>query len=472
MTDAPQEPSPDPEREAVTARLSQAEAAAARKHFHEAVGICRDILEAKPECAAAMAVLGAIEAHRGHLLEATRLLERAVALEPGQAAWFGNLSGIYRIMYRLDDALTVAREAVRLAPALARNHINLAKVHVDRGERDEAVASFMHALVRDTDNAEGHLGIGQILLSEGNFRPGWHEYAWRNKLDQAKGMLPRMVTPEWNGMSLPKDRILLVGDQGYGDSIQFARYIPRVARMVGEVVVGCSPELAALLRPVPGVVSVHTRWDEIPRHSAHALLSSLPGILGTDFSSIPRDIPYFRPDPALCAAWETRLGPRPTPRTRRVGLVWAGRPTHPNDSRRSLRLDALAGLLDLPDIQWVSLQKPLPPRDTERFAALGLTDVSPDLPDFAATAALLTRLDLVISIDSAVAHLAGALGKPVWIMTPTPADWRWLQDRADSPWYPSLRLFRQEKPGAWPPLIAAVREALASVAALPAPVPA
>jgi hypothetical protein len=261
--------------------------------------------------------------------------------------------------------------------------------------------------------------------------------------------MPRMVTPEWSGMRLPKDRVLLVGDQGFGDSIQFARYIPLVAERCGEVVVGCSPELAPLLGTVAGVTSVHTRWDEIPRHLAHSLLSSLPGILGTELHSIPATIPYLKPDPALRAAWAERLAALRQTGKRLVGLVWAGRPTHPNDGRRSLSLEALAPLARVEGVQLVSLQKPVLPRDAAQFAALGLTDWSAELADFSQTLAMLAELDLVITIDSAVAHLAGAAGRPVWVMMPTPADWRWMHGRGDSPWYPSMRLFRQNAPGNW-----------------------
>jgi hypothetical protein len=460
MPDTPVETVADPELQALAARLAQAEAAAARKHFNEAVGICRDILDGNAECAAAYAVWGAIEAHRGALTQAATLLERAIRIDPGQAAWHGNLSGIYRVLYRMDEALATAREAVRLAPGQARNFVNLAKVLVDRGERDEAVGSFMNALVRETSNPEAHLGIGQILLAEGDFRAGWIEYAWRNELDQAKGLMPRMVTPVWNGMRLPRDRVLLVGDQGFGDSIQFARYIPLVAERCGEVVIGCSPELAPLLRTIPGAGSVHTRWDAIPRHITHSLLSSLPGILGTEPDTIPCDVPYLAADPALRAAWAERLAPLRAGGKRLVGIVWAGRPTHPNDGRRSLTLDQLAPLAEVPGVQLVSLQKPVPPRDAERFAALGLTDWTAELTDFSQTLAMLAELDLVISIDSAVAHLAGASNRPVWVAMPTPADWRWMHDRTDSPWYPSMRMFRQSRPGSWDQVLTDIAAAL------------
>jgi Tfp pilus assembly protein PilF len=462
MPDTAPDPVADPEREALAARLTQAEQAAAQKRFNEAVGICRDILDSHPHCAPAYAVWGAIEAHRGALADAATLLERAVGMDATNAAWHGNLSGIYRMQYRLDEALTAAREAARLAPMQARNLVNLAKVLVDVGKRDDAMACFMSALVREPDNAEAHLGIGQILLAEGDFRPGWLEYEWRNQLDQAKGLMPRMVTPQWNGMRLPRDRVLLVGDQGFGDSIQFARYIPLVAERCGEVVVGSSPELAPLLQGVQGVASVHSRWDDIPRHAAHSLLSSLPGILGTELATIPANIPYLTPDPPLRQQWAARLAPLRATGKPLAGIVWTGRPTHPNDGRRSVTLETLAPLANTGHVQLVSLQKPLPPRDAPQFAALGLTDWSADLTDFSQTLALLAELDLVISIDSSVAHLAGALGMPVWVLMPTPADWRWMHTRTDSPWYPSMRLFRQPRPGAWAEVIAGIVAALPS----------
>ena len=472
MPDPAPETVADPEREALAARLVQAEQAAGLKRFNEAVGICRDILDATPECASACAVWGAVEAHRGDLAQAAGLLERAIKIDPGQAAWHGNLSGIYRVQYRMDEAVAAAREAVRLAPGQARNFVNLAKVLVDRGERDDAITCFMAALVRETGNPEAHLGIGQILLAEGEYRPGWIEYEWRNQLDQAKGLMPKMVTPVWNGMRLPRERVLLVGDQGFGDSIQFARYVPLVAERCGEVVVGCSPELAPLLRTVAGVASVHTRWDEIPRHMTHSLFSSLPGIMGTEAGTIPATVPYFLPDPAARAAWAERLAPLRVDGRRLVGIVWAGRPTHPNDGRRSLTLDILSPLAQVPGVQLVSLQKPVPARDRERLLALRLADWGSELTDFSQTLALIAELDLVVSIDSAVAHLAGAANVPVWVMTPSPADWRWMHGRSDSPWYPSVRLFRQARPGSWGQVLDdVVRELTARSGALPLALP-
>lgn len=467
----------DPEtarREAITEQLTRAEQAARQKRFGEAVGICQDVLEANPGLASAFAVYGAIEAHRGRTAEATRLLETAVKGDPSVASWHGNLSGLYRVQYRLDDALAAAREAVRLRSDLARNHVNLGKVLVDRGERDEALTAFFAALACDPENAEGHLAVGQILLARGDMRPGWVEYEWRNKLEQAKGMLPRMIAPLWNGMRLPEQRILLVGDQGYGDTLQFARYIPLVAERCKEVVVGCSPDLLPLLRSIRGVGTLHTRWNEIPRHTAYSLMSSLPGILGTTPETIPSEVPYLRLDPALVQDWAGRLKERLEDGRLedgrlRVGLVWAGRPTHPNDARRSMRLADLVPLTRVESIRLVSLQKVVPARDTEARAAMpDLIDVSQALTDFAQTAAAIVNLDLVVTVDSAVAHLAGALGKPVWVMLPRPSDWRWLLDRTDSPWYPTMRLIRQPHPGDWGNVVSEVAGLLARARRVPA----
>jgi Flp pilus assembly protein TadD len=451
-------------RKALTETLQRAEEAAKAKRYGEAAGICNDLLEGTPNFPPALALLGAIAGHRGDIPGAIEMLERAVKGDASAASWHSNLSGLYRLQYRLDEALTSALTAVKLRADAARYHVNLGKALIDCNRREEAIGSFMTALAREKNNAEAHLAIGQILLARGEFRPGWVEYEWRNQLDQAKGMLPPMATPPWNGMVLPNGRLLLVADQGYGDTIQFCRYIPLVAGRAREVVLGCSPDLLPLLRSIPGVASHYTKWNEIPPHVSYCLLSSLPGIVGTEIDTIPGPHPYLAADSVAVGEWAKRLGERLPAGKLRVGLVWAGRPTHPNDSRRSIPLAMLAPLAALDNIALVSLQKVLPARDqAARAAFTTMIDVADELTDFGQTAAVVANLDLVVTVDSAAGHLAGAIGRPVWVMMPTPSDWRWMIDRTDSPWYPTMRMFRQPKPGDWATVVAQVTQALAGM---------
>lgn len=462
LASAPPPPATAAERgKAIHEQLQRAEQAMIGKRLGEAAGICQDVLEAVPDHPPALALFGAILGHRGDLARATSLLERALAKQPDIASWHSNLSGLYRLLYRFDDAVTAAAEAVRLQPAIARFQVNLGKALMDRGEREAAIDAFLAALAREPAHPEAHLAIGQILLARGEMKPGWLEYEWRNQLEQARGMLPKMAAPAWNGMRLPADRILLVGDQGYGDTLQFCRYIPEVASRCREVVVGCSPDIAPLLRTVRGVAGCHTRWDQIPPHKAFCLMSSLPGLFATELATIPAPIPYFSVDTALIRAWQTRFE-RDLPRgVLRVGVAWAGRATHPNDRRRSMRLADLAPLGKAAGVAFVSLQQKFPPRDRATPNALpGLLDVSEALTSFAETAAAIINLDLVVCVDTSVGHLAGALGKPAWLMLATPSDWRWLLDRTDTPWYPSLRLFRQRRAGDWSEVTAAIAAAL------------
>lgn len=455
----------DPEAErkkAIHETLLRAEQALAAKRYGEAIGICQDVLEANPDLAPALALLGAILGHRGDLVRGTAMLERAIARDATVPAWHTNLSGLYRMQYRVQEAVTAAREAVRLRPDLARFHVNLGKALVDNGERDAALSAFLTALGREPSNAEAHLAIGQILLARGEMTPGWLEYEWRNQLEMAKGMLPKMVAAQWNGMRLPNDRILLVGDQGYGDTLQFCRFIPLVAERCQEVVLGCSPDLAPLLRKIPGISQTHTRWNEIPRHLSYCLLSSLPGIFGIQGDTIPAEVPYLSPEPEQVQAWAERLAQKIPPGKRRIGIAWSGRPTHPNDRRRSMRLTDLAPLGQVEGISFVSLMQKIPQRDAGDLATLpGLIDISDGLTNFAETAAAICNLDLVVTIDTAVGHLTGALGRPVWVMLANPSDWRWMLDRSDTPWYPTMRLFRQPRPGDWSSVVNAVAQELA-----------
>jgi ADP-heptose:LPS heptosyltransferase len=264
-------------------------------------------------------------------------------------------------------------------------------------------------------------------------------------------------------MRIPGGKILLIGDQGYGDTIQFARYIPMVAERCEQVILGCSAEMAPLLARIPGVGVCCHRWNEIPGHAAHTRLSSLAALFHARLETIPNEVPYLTPDPARVASWAERLD-RQLLRVRpRIGIAWSGRPTHPNDRRRSIRLERLAPLADTGPACFVSLQKPLPQADIAAMSLFrGLTDLSDALSDFEETAALIANLDLVITVDTAMGHLAGALAKPVWIMLPKASDWRWLLDRPDSPWYPTARLFRQGSPGAWDAVISEAAAALAA----------
>jgi hypothetical protein len=446
--------------------LTRALAAAKLRRIHEAMGICRDVLAAVPDMPGALGLLGGILGQEGRPDEAIPLLEAAIARQPAVANWHLNLCALYRAKNRLDDALRAGLEAVRYSPDTANHRVELALTYLGRGERDLAARHFREGIGREPESAAAHMGLGELLLSLGDYLPGWMEYAWRNKLDQARGTLPKMTAAAWNGMRIPEGRILLVADQGFGDMIQFARYIPRVRERVPNLIIGWGPEVTALLGDHPDIAACIPRWADVPPHDAYVLLSSLPQIFGTELHSIPWSGPYMAMKPDRIARWRQRLDAACRPGRLRVGIAWSGRPTHPNNARRSLRLQALAPILAHRDIEFVVLQKPFPEED-RAFAATcpNLHIISDELESFAETGAVIAGLDLVLAVDTAVVHLAGAMGAEAWVLVPEPADWRWLVGREDCVWYPSLRLFRQETPADWAPVIARAAAALRARAA-------
>jgi Tfp pilus assembly protein PilF len=449
--------------------LVRAQAAAQAKRFGEAAGICNDVLATAPDNAPALALQGMIAAHTNDPEHGITLLERAVKLRPGVASWYANLSALYRMVYRMQDALQVGQEAIRLDPQNADHLVNLSLVFTDVDDREHAIACLLRALGLKPDHADGHLALGQNLLAMGDFEPGWKEYEWRNLTEAGKGTLPKMTSAAWNGMRIPNGRLLMVGDQGYGDTIQFARYIPLIADRCQELILGCSAEMGPLLSTIPGVSQYCHRWTDVPGHAAHCRLSSVPHLVHTTLDTIPATVPYLFADPARIEAWRQRLDATLPHGARRIGLAWTGRPTHPNDRRRSVPLARFAPIAAAGPATFISLQKPMPQPDQAAMARfVGMSDISTDLTDFGETAALIANLDLMITVDTAIGHLAGAMGKPVWIMLPKASDWRWLLERSDSPWYPTARLFRQSTPGAWDPVIAAVAAALGQELRAPA----
>lgn len=443
--------------------LQRAQAAAQAKRFGEASGICNDVLARNPDHASAVALLGIIAGLNDDPERAAELLGNAVRQRPGVASWHANYASVCRMTNRIEEALAHGHEAVRLEAGNPDHLVNLSLILVDADDRERATACLLRAIGLKHDHADAHLALAQTLLAAGEFEPGWLEYEWRNQTEAGRATLPRLTSAPWNGMRIPQGRLFLVGDQGYGDTIQFARYIPMVAGRCQEIVLGCSEELGPLVRDISGITQICHRWNDIPGHAAYCRLSSLPGLLGTTLDTIPGQVPYMRAEPDRVAFWAAHLSAQLPGGARRIGFAWTGRPTHPNDRRRSLRLQQLAPLARTQGIAFVSIQKPLPLADMPWITHFpGMIDLSDRLTNFGETAAVIENLDLVITIDTAVAHLAGALGKPVWIMLPKAADWRWLLVRSDSPWYPTARLFRQHRPGAWDDVIADVAAALVS----------
>jgi tetratricopeptide (TPR) repeat protein len=442
--------------------LTRALNAAKARRINEAIGICRDVLAAAPELPGALGLLGGILGQEGRVDEAIPLLEAAIARQPAVANWHLNLCALYRGKNMLDESLRAGLEAVRYSPETANHRVELALTHLTRGERAEAGKLFREGIAKEPEAAAPHMGLGELLLSLGEYGPGWMEYAWRNKLDQARGTLPKMIAAPWNGMRLPEGTLLLVADQGYGDMIQFARYIPWVKQRVPRLIIGWGPEVTALLGDHPEIDVCIPKWPDVPHHDAYVLLSTLPWLFNTELDTIPAPIPYWTPRPDHVERWRQRLDALLKPGRKRVGLAWTGRPTHPNNVRRSLRLEQLAPILANADVDFVVLQKPFPEEDRAYAATVpNLVDISAELESFADTGAVIAGIDLLISVDTAVVHLAGAMGAECWVMVPEPADWRWLLERADSVWYPTLRLFRQEKPMQWGPVFARAADALA-----------
>ena len=463
---APAASAPAQGGETVEQALTRALNAAKVRRINEAIGICRDVLAVAPETAGAMGLLGGILGQEGRIDEAISLLEAAIARQPSVGNWHLNLCALYRGKNMLDEALRAGLNAIQYSPETAGHRVELALTYLTRGELDLAAKQYREGIAREPEGAPAHMGLGELLLSLGEYLPGWMEYQWRNKLDQARGTLPKMISAPWNGMRLPGGRILLVADQGYGDMIQFARYIPMVKERVPELVIGWGPEVTALLGQHQCISSCIGKWTDVPPHDAYALLSSLPQIFQTELHNIPMPIPYLTTSADRVAHWRQRLDAALKPGRLRVGIAWAGRPTHPNNLRRSVRLEALAPILANRDVDFVTLQKPFPEEDRAFAATLpNLLDISTELESFADTGAAIANLDLVLAVDTAIVHLAGALGHPAWVLVPEPADWRWLHGREDSVWYPTLRLFRQTKPTEWGPVFARAAEALAELAA-------
>ncbi len=359
-------------------------------------------------------------------------------------------------------ALATNARAAALAPGAPELHINKGTALRALARYDEALASFAAAAALDPVRAEAHYNAALVRLCRGDFKAGWADYEWRWRKPDWADQRRAFAAPQWRGDApLAGKTILLHAEQGLGDSLQFIRYVPLVARRGGRVILEVQPPLKRLVTGIEGAAQVIARGEALSAFDLHCPLLSLPLAFATELSTIPADIPYLRPAREAMAEWSTRL---PDDGRLRVGLCWAGSPQHRNDHNRSIALERFAGILSLPGIAVVSLQKQTSEAEAAFARDRGAIMLGQDLADFADTAAVVAMLDLVIAVDTSVAHLAGAMGKAVALLLPFSPDWRWLIERTDSPWYPTMRLYRQSAPGAWEAPLERLRAELAAVA--------
>jgi hypothetical protein len=370
--------------------LARAGALEQAGRLDEAEAHCRAILAREPAHAGALNLSGVLAARRGRLDDAVAWLERAVAGDPDTATYQRNLCELYRLVGRLDDAVVRGRRAVALDPADAHAHYNLAVVQADRLELDAAIASANAAIAREPGLAGAYFERGEARLLRGELAAGWADYEWRWQLPSAPPVMRQLRAPQWDGAPLGERALLLIGDQGFGDTIQFARYIPQVAARCPNLLMACSPEMRPLLAQLPGLRDLYVVWERVPPHAAQCPLSSLPFVLGTTLDTIPAPIPYLHADPARAAHWRARLDALLPRGYRRIGLVWAGRPEHQNDRNRSMTLAELAPLAARDRIALVALQKgPATAELGAWYASAPLINLSAEITDFEDTAAIL-----------------------------------------------------------------------------------
>jgi Tfp pilus assembly protein PilF len=442
------------------AHNTQGLAFAAQERFEDSAASFRRAVTLKPEFAEAHNNLGNVLQKLDRMDEAISSFKHALAIRPEYATAQLNLGNALKLAGRLGDAANSFRRAIELKPDLAEAHNNLALALVDERKFEEADECYRRAIEAQPDYLPARWNQALLKLLRGDFEHGWLDY----ELRWQTGQTPSRWFPEsrWEGQTLPSGTILIHCEQGFGDTFQFSRYIPLVKQRVGRVVVICQRSAMPLLQSCVGVDQLLGDGDPLPTFDVHSPLLSLPEIFQTRLDTIPAEVPYLFANSQLIADWRERMKNLDG---FRIGINWRGRAGKGTFRRRDIPLNNLLDLASTIGTHWVPLTKEVVPEDMAQLSTQSNvffpgSEIDTSNGPFMDTAAIMKNLDLVITSDTAVAHLAGALGVPVWVALPFVPDWRWLLDRSDSPWYPTMRLFRQKSPGDWEGVFAEMTAAL------------
>ena len=428
-------------------KLSIGDLPSAEAAFRATLNIRRSHIDANQNLGIVLRLLGRYE-------EAAKIYRWLTSRRPQDAAHWRRLSVILSELWKLEAAESAVRRALHLAPGDVEAQHSLSLILSRKGDWEEAITSVRRALTKSKEDAHCHGLLALALLTTGQFTEGWREFEWRNRDGSKDQHLPGVT---WKGEPLSGKTLLLFGEQGLGDMIQFSRYATQLAAQGARVILAVDKKLERILSTITGVSSTVTEAGALPRYDFHVSMMSVPHLLGTELHNIPNQTPYVTPPPQDVMRWSERLRGRAG---LKIGLAWAGGShlqvpsARSIDKRRSIPLSSFLPIISLKDITIVSLQKD---REDVQPGALsvhhGILDFMPEIDDFCQTAALIENLDLVISVDTSVAHMAGALGKPVWLLSRCDGCWRWLLDREDSPWYPKMKIYRQKTAFFWDDVI-------------------
>jgi len=418
--------------------------------------VLREAVRVQPNSEQAWTNLGLVLRLGAKPDDAFAAYEQALRINPASTKALNNLAVLHRWQGNLDEAETICRSVLKRQPDRIEVLNNLGDILQAQGRIDEARQAFKRVLELDPAHPEGHHNLAVLLLLSGDFKNGWRHYEWRWLAKEFPSERRNFTQPLWTGEDLAGRTVLLYVEQGLGDALQFVRYAPLVQARGAKVLIECPRPLKRLFETVEGVERVIARDEDLPDFDVQCPFLSLPGLLSPEESEIPINVPYLSVSNDDTHQWHTRLD---GVGGLKVGLVWAGSPHHTNDRERSVALEIFAPLAEVQGCAFISLQ--IGPSAAQlKEASWPIVDMTGGIDDYADTAALVSELDLIITVDTSVAHVAGALAKPVWVLLPHAPDWRWQIARQDSPWYPTMKLYRQPKRRDWQSVIDMVQRDL------------